>query len=478
MAITAKLSITQNSQSIADNTSKITVKCTVSWTYGSWEHDPPSPSSTLTVNGKSYKYTTPKINPNRTNSGSQTLFTKTYTIAHNSDGYKTVSASISIPTGTSSGTVKASTSKTLTTIPRASVPSLSDSSIALGESVTIKTNRKSTAFTHTLSYKIGTKSGTIATGIESSKSWTPPLSLAEAIPKATSGTVTITCKTYNGSKLIGTKTVNLKVTVPSSVVPTIGEITFTETIAGLAAQFGVFVQGKSKVKTFVERGGIYGSTISQTKVTLDGISYTGQTTTSEIIKASGELDVNIVVTDSRGRTAKKTVQITVADYAAPYIKSFSAERCDSAGNIQDDGAYMKFSYDLSVSPVNNKNTRKVMLKYKKQSEKEWTTVSVAMSGYTLTGSKVIAASTEDTYDVAIELTDYFSTSTADGVLSTAFTLMDFHNSGQGMAIGKVAEEADLLDIDLTTLFRNGVEVYGEEWDELAAIIGLEVTNGT
>ena len=74
-----------------------------------------------------------------------------------------------------------------------SSPSTSASSVALGSSVTINTNRLSSSATHTLTYTFGSASGTIATNVGASTGWTPPLSLASQIPSATSGYCTITC---------------------------------------------------------------------------------------------------------------------------------------------------------------------------------------------------------------------------------------------------------------------------------------------
>ena len=38
------------------------------------------------------------------------------------------------------------------------------------------------------------------------------------------------------------------------------------------------------------------------------------------------------------------------------------------------------------------------------------------------------------------------------------TLIDFHNSGRGMAVGKVSEQANLFDVNLETKFRQGIKV--------------------
>ena len=122
MAITASISLSENSYSVANNTSSVTCKVTVHWTYGS--NDRNNTTKTLTFNGSKYTTTT-NINSSVTTSGSMTLFNKTLTVAHNSDGTKTVSASVRIPTSTSSGTVTASKSLTLTNIPRYATLSLS-----------------------------------------------------------------------------------------------------------------------------------------------------------------------------------------------------------------------------------------------------------------------------------------------------------------------------------------------------------------
>ena len=95
-----------------------------------------------------------------------------------------------------------------------SQPTVSSSSVNLGSAVTIYTNRQSTSTTHTLLYSFGSASGTIATNVGASRSWTPPLSLASQIPNATSGICTITCQSYNGGVLTGTRTCTVTLNVP------------------------------------------------------------------------------------------------------------------------------------------------------------------------------------------------------------------------------------------------------------------------
>lgn len=102
---------------------------------------------------------------------------------------------------------------------------------------------ESSSFTHTLTYTFGNATGTIATKTSStSVSWTPSLTLANQIPNSTSGTVTITCSTYNGSTLIGSTTCTATLSVPSSVIPTMTSLTATRVDGTVPSSWGIYVQ--------------------------------------------------------------------------------------------------------------------------------------------------------------------------------------------------------------------------------------------
>lgn len=150
--------------------------------------------------------------------------TKQYVVSHDADGKKsiTIAANAWGPSGTSySGLVtKGSKTVALDTIARASVPTVSADSVKMGAKLTITTNRKSGSFTHTLQYKFGGKSGTIATDVGASYAWTVP-DLASRCSNATSGSCTITCVTYNGSTKVGSKAVSVTLKVPDATVPTL-----------------------------------------------------------------------------------------------------------------------------------------------------------------------------------------------------------------------------------------------------------------
>lgn len=448
-----KITITQNSQNVNSNTSNVTVSVrfyrtnTGYTTYGSG-------TVYCKINGTTYSAS---VTPSQkiTNNGI-VLFTKTLNISHNADGTKTLTTSAWINLNTPLTSSEQSYSQALTTIPRATTPTLSASSVNLGSSVTISLPRASSSFTHTVTYKIGNTSGTIGSSLGTSVSWTPPLSLGSQIPNTTTGTVVITCVTYNGSIKIGTKTVNLTVTVPSSVVPTIGTITLTETVSGLNAKIGAFVQGQSKIGVSISASGAYGSTITTYISKFGSSSFNGASFTISNINTSGSVNLTVTVTDSRGRKATKTQAITILPYQIPEVLSFTGIRCDQNGTADEDGQYVQLSYSYEISPLNNNNDKTITLAYKQVGDADYTTLKTE-SNYSADTTYIPSTvfSVDNSYKFRIQVADYFKTVKFELEIGTAFTLMDFSSGGQGMAIGKVAESENLLDVALPIFARGG-----------------------
>lgn len=440
------------SQSVASNTSSVTVKVQLVSTGASYTiNSSASKSGSLTINGTKYTFSfSAALSGNQT----KTLYTKTVTIAHNADGSKTCAFASTIGIkvtlgGTYYDDVTASGNGTFDTIPRATTPTISASSVNMGASITINMPRAASAFTHTLTYKFGNATGTIGSGLGTRKAWEVPLTLANQIPSGTSGTCTITCKTYNGSTLIGTKTVSFKANVPASVVPTISAVSMAETVSGLAAQFGAFVQGKSKVKISITAAGAYGSTIKTYKANVDGKDYSGAAPTTGTL-SSGSKTVTITVTDSRGRTAKTTKTLTVVAYSAPTIPILSAVRALADGTDNYEGQHGKIALSFSVASVGGKNTSIYTLEYKAKSATSWTALQ-AGTGFTLSETIITEDalfSVDSAFDIRLSVKDYFTTIRKAVEIPTAFTLLDFNASGRGIAFGKVSELTEGVEFAL------------------------------
>lgn len=374
-------------------------------------------------------------------------------ITHNSDGSRKFKVRIEAGIYTYAVNCTGETEFTLTTIPRASTFTVSNSSVDMGTAVTFTITRASTAFTHKLTLTWGDKTTDIGTGIATSKSWTPPLTLANDLPNSTSSGCTITCITYSGSTEIGRKTLTMTLKVPSSVKPSISSVTLSEAVSGLASKFGAYIQNKSKLKAVIAASGSYSSTIKSYSTKILNKTYTGSTITSDFLTSSGSVSVAVTVKDSRGRTATTTKTVTVTAYSDPKIIGFGVTRCDERGNKTEDGEYVILSYGFEITSLNAKNDNSYTISYKASTDDSYTTLE---SGNSYNGSVAyvpeVIFSADNSYEFELTVTDYFKPVSQTADIQTAFTLTDYHSSGTGMAIGKVSEKENTLEIALDTEF--------------------------
>ena len=331
-----------------------------------------------------------------------------------------------------------------------SQPRASASSVDMGTAMTVYTDRLSTSATHTISYSFAGASGQIGTGVGDSVAWTPPLTLAQRIPSATSGLCTITCETYYAGVLTGTKTCTITLTVPGSVVPTISGVNYSEAVAGIAAQFAGYVQNKSKLAVSIAASGAQGSTITTYRTTLNGTAYTASSFTSNVLPVSGDSTLSVTVTDSRGRTASTTRTISVLAYAPPTLSLFKAERCNSTGSApQTDGNRVRVSATTGVSSTGGKNTMSCAVFYKLSSASVWTQATkIAHSNYAIASTNLLLSQTFDplsSFDFMLRVTDFFHTVEQAVSIGTKQVMMDFFRNGTGIAFGKVAETAGAVE---------------------------------
>lgn len=435
-------------QNVANNTSKIT--CTMYLVQASsWGLSIGTRSdNSTTINGTKHTWASPAIS----NGGGKTTKLATVTsgnITHNADGTKsvTISATFNLEatiSGTYRGTITASATITLNTIPRATTPSLSASSADMGAAVTVSMPRASSNFTHDLAYKVGEGSYvSIATGRGTSYSWTLP-DVASQIPNATSVKLTLRCITKNGSTTVGTKYAYITAKVPSSVVPPAPTLAIEDGTAGLAAQFGAYVQNKSKLKVSIAAAGVKGSTITAYQTTVLGKTYTGSSFTTGLLTGSGTVSLVTKVKDSRGRwSAARTTNVTVLAYSTPQVNALAAYRVDASGNADEQGEYIAVQYRYSVTSLNSKNTARMAIDWKKTSEDTWTSLltGTALSANTTAKPKTPTFSLDFQYDIRITVTDWFGAArTYTTTLPTGQVILDLLANGKGIAFGKVAED--------------------------------------
>ena len=342
----------------------------------------------------------------------------------------------------------------------ASTSTISASNGNFGQAVAITVTRRSNSYTHTVTTScLGQTETIINKGTSTSLSWTPALATyAPLIPNAMSASATITCTTYNGNTAVGTHTISITLSLRAQDVKPTVAIAVADPL-GYATTYEGFVATKSKIRVTLTNTLKYGATLKTTAITANGESFSASPATTGLITSTSNTSVTAAITDSRGQSSgTQSTTITILAYTQPKINSFSVHRSDGNGTLDESGAYMRVDYNVAITALNNHNTKTLEVKYKKRSVSTWSTQSVSMSAYTASGSVIIAADTESTYDVQLSLADAFQTTSITTQLSSAHVYpMNFKTGGKGVAFGKVSEIDKSVEIAEDWTLYNGTK---------------------
>lgn len=403
------------------------------------------------------------------------------TVSHASDGTKSFSVEVQAGIYTYARNCSGSGSFTLDTIARASSIT-SASNVTLGNACSIKWTPNSSSFKFKIKFVLGSwnyTTGYISPSTTSAYTYTGytiPLSVANYITSATTGTMTAYLYTYNGSTQIGsTASKTFTVTVPSSVIPTISSfsVAVDNSANSVIEEWGLYVAGYSKAKLTAAASGSYGSTISSFVISgaysatqaSTSLSYTGAK-----LSSSGTKTFNIVAKDSRGRSSDSSSKsITVYAYSKPSVTAFTVERSSS------DSTKMVVNANWSFSSVNSKNSATATLYYKLSTSSGWTTYGTISKNTNVTLTTTFAE--DHSYNFRVIVTDAVGNSAQEETfVSTIAVLLDFRAGGKGLGVGKIAE-TDSMEVALDAKFMGTVYIYDTDGtvrtlaDYIKAIVG-------
>ena len=380
----------------------------------------------------------------------ETFASGTMEIDHESDGSKTFTVSAFSGWLYGNGDYNApAQSFELPTIPRATVPSMGAATI--GEEVTISLPRASGTFTHTLTYSFGSASGTIGSALGTSAVWRLPESLAAQIPHDPGGTGTLTCVTYSGSTLIGSKTIAFTASVPGSMKPdlTPGWATVTYDNSGTkASAIRAWVQGYSKARAEFDDSRItckQGASVRGYSITYLGKTVSESPYRTETIGGTAAT-VRCTVTDSRGLSAYEDFEIAIHPYAPPAITGARLYRADGDGAASDSGTYIAGRATANYSSIGGENAATIR-GYWKAVGGSYGSGEALSSGVTgiISGSAVI--STDRSYVAKLVITDSLgNTAEFEDSIPTERVAFHLKEGGNGAAFGKAAETERVLEL--------------------------------
>lgn len=235
--------------------------------------------------------------------------------------------------------------------------------------------------------------------------------------------------------------------------------TYTITFNANGGSGGPSTQTKTHDKTL---------TLSTTKPTRANYNFLGwstsSTATTATYAAGGSYTGNANVT---------LYAVWELAYTAPRITNVDVYRSDSNGDAADEGTYIHVSFDWATDKT---VTSPITIYVKKTSVTTWSSATSTVSGTSGSISRNIGGSysTEDAYDVKIEVKDSVGSSTITRLVPGTKYIIDFLNGGNGMAIGKPAKTSNLLDIFWNTsidgtLKVNNIAVKGDALTPSTAI---------
>lgn len=487
-----EINVVENSYSVANNTSNVTVTVrfwrtnTGYQTYG---------TGTVYCFIYNNTYSQSVTSSQKITSDGIVLFEKTLDIPHDDDGTRNLNVAAYI-------SHERVTSESydyyidLTAIPRVSELSCPTTWV-LGQSITFKINRKSSSFRDTLSYDTSSTeySETLYEKTASTTlTYNLTKNLANIYPNSTRGRVIFRLTTYDGSGTkIGYTERNASFIIPdddSDFLPKCSlSLTDTSSITvngakkSCLAYFGKYVAGVSEIRATINAHGAYGSTIKSYSGSYPGGSFSSSQFDIPTRGLSGSYKIKVSARDTRNMICKAEGSADVAAYSPPAVTALSVHRCvsETDGTENDQGGYTQVTYGYSIyniaSANSNRNAKSAVLKYKKSNESTWSTKDLTANAYTGSGSVIIQTSTDSSYDILLTVSDSITSSSKSTSVSTGYCIYHIPASGKGITIGGIAE-GDGFNVKMPATFSGSISAGGNYNGKYVTGTWLQTTAAT
>ena len=211
---------------------------------------------------------------------------------------------------------------------------------------------------------------------------------------------------------------------------------------------------KSQTKT-------YGKdlTLSSTKPTRTNYNFEGWSTSSTATSATYRAGERY--TDNKAATLYAVWSLA---YTKPRITNFSVRRVNQNGQNDDQGTICKVIFNWATDKANPTIT----VSYRQTTSSGWNNINLTASGTSGSVSQNLspAFSIDNSYEIKVTVSDGTDSSDpsyssyATRTLPSAKFLIDFKAGGDGIAIGKAAENAG-FDVYMDTKFEKSVTTLGD-----------------
>lgn len=340
-------------------------------------------------------------------------------------------------------------------VSKATQPSFAPDPFEAGSAITITLPRKDSSYTHDLFYTFGNlRNQFIDSGVGTSYSTTPPLSLLSQIPGAAAGPYTITAVTKDSVGLeLGSKSFTGTLTVPTASRPTVSAFNATDSNTVVASAVGAYVQGLSVLKlNSITAAAASGAVITDRRLSVEGANLRiGDT---KALLTSGTVPVIARAWDSRGLEGSLGGNLNVLAYVAPSTAA-QAFRSNASGTAVDNGSHITISGLSRIKSLVNATERNAMtirVFTKPLSSATWTarnvlTPTTTSGGGFLSHSAPIVVSggaafnPNESYSVRIDVSDKFNTVSLEHTIATSYITV--YLDGETVGIAKRRERGAL-----------------------------------
>lgn len=472
-----ELEVTESGYSVPDNTSQIAWALRLrsyNASFEGWQA-----VRTATVDGRSVLSANAPMSMGFNSVA--LLGSGTLTVPHHPDGSKMLDVSAYFSTSSAQsflpGTIQVAGQLALTTIPRASILGIAD--FTIGSSLPITIDKKYSTYVHDLRIY----DGTILLAGWNNLSGSQTLSVtAEQINNMLYALANFTSKklravliTRNGATEVGRHEITPTATVASNVVPSVSAISIVDLNGTVSALGAGFVQQMSKLRATATATPGQGAQIASYLWEFVGQKPTGNPADFAPINQSGTMPIKVTVTDTRGRTATKTQNVTINAYSKPLIAKWEPKRYLS-GLVNPAGENVRIDLTASVTSLSSKNKIWYQVDYRLPKTASWTPfkAKTLASGQTINmaGSNVAPSIVIDknfAYDFKVTVFDSFGFSEKMFRLGSLAIALDIYKRSVGLGMYLTEDTYDAY------VGLKGLSVAGPlKYDE----VYLSLVNGT
>ena len=445
------LEVAENSQSIENNSSNITLKLKLKRNDGysgsAYNLNENENFAKITINGNIVVSKNLEIDTR--NNVMVTLLTWKGDVTHNTDGTLIINvAGVFTMSGTSLDGGSVSGSFQCVSIPRSSSFSLSKTSVVPDEEITIYINSNSSVFSHKLILELGdyVSKITIPANINEYL-FSIPEEWARALPKSKTGNIAVTLKTYSNGKSVGSvkKQIVLEIPETENFLPEY-LVNVKDNKNGLVpSNWSAVLQNRStltvKIHSMVTK---FGATISSSYIIVGDIKKYGLEADFDL-PDSGMIKITTHLEDSRGFVKEETYIYEVCAYISPTINCNSLIRCDSSGAVSENGTSALLDYTPYYSSVYGLNYVRCYAKYKKNGDTTYSEpILLTQNPFIIDGNFSLNSS----YDFIIYVKDAVSSEQFEITrsLASGYIAFNIRKGGKGAAFGCYSENENELTV--------------------------------